>query len=92
MVFGGVLSHDGEMRNKFPEKLAKEVVALLTEQRRKKQLSYSDLAEGSGISCNAISLIEKGQRNPTLLSCLKLCQAMNISLADVIRRAEKSIK
>ncbi len=72
--------------------ITKDIVKQLTDHREAQGLSYGQLAERTGLNRRSISLIEHGERTPTILTCLRLCQALDVSLADVIRRAEKSLK
>ena len=55
-------------------------------------MSKKRLAELSGVTRTAILLMERHERSPSLELLLRLAQAMDISLADVIREAEKTIK
>ncbi len=45
--------------------------------------SYRQLAEKAGISQTTISLIVKGERNPSPDSAAKLCQALNCQFEDI---------
>ncbi|MRJ47521.1 helix-turn-helix transcriptional regulator [Fundicoccus ignavus] len=55
-------------------------------------LTQQQLAEKVGVTRQTISLIEKGNYNPTLKLCLKICYAVNKTLNDVfwIERGEFS--
>jgi len=46
--------------------------------RKIRKMSQSDLEELTGISVTYISSIEKGMRNPSLTSILKLCNALRL--------------
>lgn len=48
----------------------------LKEEREKRKLSQSELAEMVGVSRNTISSIENGQFNPTAKLALILCIAL----------------
>jgi len=77
------------MRNDYAEKILNKVVKLLSETRKAQGLSHETLAQRAGITRPAISHIESGKRKPSLLICLKLAQAMDLKLWEVIKRAEK---
>lgn len=55
-------------------------------------LTQQQLAKKIGVTRQTISLIEKGNYNPTLKLCLKICYAVNKTLNDVfwIERGEFS--
>ena len=46
-------------------------------------LTQQQLAEKVGVTRQTISLIEKGNYNPTLKLCLEICYAVNKSLDEV---------
>ena len=58
--------------------------------RAQADLTQQQLAEKIGVTRQTISLIEKGNYNPTLKLCLKICYAVNKTLNDVfwIERGE----
>jgi transcriptional regulator with XRE-family HTH domain len=78
------------MRDRKSEQVTVQVVALLMAARKKKGLSYQALAEAAGIHRTAISLLERGQRSPSLTMCLKLARALEVDLADLIKKAQKT--
>lgn len=48
------------------------------------------LAEDAGLSQGMISLFERGLRNPSLDTLLRLCDALGLSLSKVLAQAERS--
>jgi transcriptional regulator with XRE-family HTH domain len=50
------------------------------------------LAEMSGLSQGMISLVEHEQRNPSLETMMRICQALKIELSAVLARAERTAK
>ena len=46
-------------------------------------LSQQDLAERVGVSRQTISAIEKGDYNPTIQLCVKICKALGRTLDDL---------
>ena len=53
----------------------------LKAEREKANLSQMELALESGVSQNMITYIENGKRTPTVMTILKLCNAIGISPA-----------
>lgn len=51
--------------------------------RTEKQLSQTELAEAIGVTRQTISLIEKGEYNPTLRLCIAICKALDKTLNDL---------
>lgn len=46
-------------------------------------MTQRDLAEKAGVTRQTISLIEKGEYNPSLKLCLEICYAVNKSLDEL---------
>jgi transcriptional regulator with XRE-family HTH domain len=78
------------MRDRISEQIAEAAVALLTAVRKKKGLSHQFVADASGLNRSAISMIESGKRSPTLKTCLKIARALDVDLADLIKKAQKA--
>ena len=72
------------MRDHDSETQARNIIATLKAERIKQGLSHDRLSEMTGLSRPAISYIEGGKRNPTLLSCLKIAKALKLDLGKII--------
>lgn len=53
--------------------------------REKAGLTQEQLAEISGFSQQYISGLEKGKRNPTIVTLYELAQALSVSHIDLVR-------
>ncbi|HKQ30242.1 MAG TPA: helix-turn-helix transcriptional regulator [Burkholderiales bacterium] len=60
--------------------------------RKRKNLSQETLAFESGLQRNYISLLELGQRTPTLKTIIKLSDVLEIRPSKVVALTEKKIK
>ena len=80
------------MRDSYADDVLKSVVASFKELRKAKGLSHEALAKAAKITRPAISHIENGNRKPTLLVCLRIADALGVSLAKIIAKAEQGIK
>jgi transcriptional regulator with XRE-family HTH domain len=61
----------------------------IKETRESKKLSKTELAALSGLSQPYIGLIENGQRCPSADSLKRIALALEVSLAELVARAEK---
>lgn len=59
---------------------------LLKELREERSLSQSQLALESELDQTFVSLLERGQRQPSLISLFALCDALGIDPDVVVRR------
>ena len=62
----------------------------LRRTREKKGLSMNQVAERAGLSQQMVSYVERGMRNPTLETLLRITEALEVDLADVIKQARKA--
>jgi transcriptional regulator with XRE-family HTH domain len=72
------------------ERICQEVARLLRETREKRRISKNALAQLSGISRRMIGFVERGERNPTLDTLLRLTDAMGVDLEALIKKARKA--
>lgn len=58
--------------------------------RVQKDLTQKDLAEIVGVSRQTINAIEKGEYNPTIKLCRKLCRVLGKSLDELFGEADEN--
>jgi transcriptional regulator with XRE-family HTH domain len=78
-------------KNSVREAITANVVRFLREEREKRGLSMNVVAQRSGLSHSIISLIERDLRNPTLDTLLRIADAIEIDLGEIITRARKEL-
>lgn len=64
---------------------------VLRELREKKNISQEKLAEYCELDRTYISLLERGQRQPTITTIFKLAKALNVSPSALIEKVEKQL-
>jgi len=69
--------------------VCQEVARILREERLKRGLSMTALAEKAGLSQQIVSYIERQMRNPTLDTLLRITGVLAIDLDEVIKRARQ---
>jgi len=75
---------------KLREAVCSEVVRILHNERKRKKISMTRLAEQSGLSQSMISLVERDLRNPTLDTLLRLTDVLEIELSTVLVKAKRT--
>jgi transcriptional regulator with XRE-family HTH domain len=87
------LAYITEVANKKSHEAVNErVAALLRSRRIALGLSMNVVAQRSGLSQQMVSYVERGMRNPTLETLLRICDVLDTPLENVIRRARKSVR
>lgn len=65
---------------------------IIRELRKNRSLTQETLAFRSGLDRTYISLIELGQRSPTLDTLFDLCAALNITPAEILFLVQKRLE
>ena len=60
--------------------------------RKKQKLTQNELANACGLDRTYISMLELGQRSPTLTSCVEIAQGMNLPLRQLIDAFEEELQ
>lgn len=53
--------------------------------RKERGLTQEELAERSGLSQQYLSGLERGKRNPTIVTLYEISQALGVSHVDLVR-------
>jgi transcriptional regulator with XRE-family HTH domain len=70
------------------EEFSRAVVALIKQARQENGWSQATLAEKAGVSRTGVTMVENGDRRPTLYFCHSLAKALDRDLSEFIRAAE----
>ena len=63
---------------------------MLKKERERLRLSMTTVAAKAGLSQQMVSYVERGIRNPTLETLLRITGALDIDLAKIIAQASKT--
>jgi transcriptional regulator with XRE-family HTH domain len=74
-------------KDELRKTVARNVVALLHEERERRGISMNVLAQRCGISQSTVSLIERGLRIPNLDTLLRIAEVLEVNLGKVIAKA-----
>jgi len=55
----------------------------LKSARARMDMSQQDLADAVNVTRQTISAIERGDYNPTINLCIRICKALNVTLNDL---------
>jgi transcriptional regulator with XRE-family HTH domain len=73
--------------SKKRQEVSREVARLLKAEREKKRLSMTVVAARAGLSQQMVSYVERGMRNPTLDTLLRMTDALEMDLPRLLKRA-----
>lgn len=66
------------------------IVAELVDERKRQAVSMNRLAEMTGLSLTSISYVERGLRNPSLETVLRIALALGANLPELMQRSMSS--
>lgn len=72
-----------------PHVITENLAAVFKHIRQQKGLTHQAVADRAGVHRSTVSLIESGKIVPTILVCIKLAQALDTDVKDLLRHAEK---
>ena len=73
------------MNYREAERILSGVMDRLEKERTRQGLSLRRLGALSGVDRTMIAKIEKGDRSPTLIVCLRVADALGLNLHDVLK-------
>lgn len=78
-------------KDELSQSICANVARLLCEERERQNISLNSLAQRAGISRQTISFIETQERNPTLLTLLRITTVLGVPVEDIIGKARRSV-
>ncbi len=77
--------------NRNAQALCVKALAMLQKERERRKLSKYFIAQESGLSPQMIGYVERGLRNPTLETVLRMAAAMDVDFEEILRQARKEL-
>lgn len=68
-----------------------QIIRLLREERERCGLSKYVIAKRAGLSQPMIGYVERGLRNPTLETVLRMADALGMDFAELVKRAQATV-
>lgn len=73
-------------------RICARVMRLLREAREAQGISGSQLADRSGLNQSTISLLDRGERKPTLDTLVRIAGVLKIELGEILLQATEDIR
>ena len=77
-------------KSTLPGKICSLVARSLRDERLRRNVSLNVLAARAGLSRQMVSYVEQELRKPTLDTLLRICEALEIRVEDLIAKARKA--
>ena len=74
------------------KRLLQAVIEILRETREGKSVSMNSLAAKAGLSQQMVSYVERDMRNPTLETVLRMTDALDMDIVDLLTQAKNRSK
>ncbi len=77
--------------NRKAQAICVKAISLLKVERERRKLSKYFIAQESGLSPQMVGYVERGFRNPTLETVLRMAAAMDVEFEKLIKQARKEV-
>lgn len=77
------------MNREDAEKISQKVVEILEQKRIANKVTKLKIAQDTGLSRTAVTLIVNKQNSPTLRTLLMMASSIGVDLKEIIAEAEK---
>jgi transcriptional regulator with XRE-family HTH domain len=68
-----------------------QIVRLLREERERQGLTKYAMAQRSGLSEQMLGYVERGMRQPSLETVVRMAAGLEVDLGDIVKRAQKAL-
>jgi transcriptional regulator with XRE-family HTH domain len=68
-----------------------EITRLLQIERKRRRLSKYAVSQRSGVSQSMLSLVERGFRNPSIETMLRIADGVGVDLSKLIKQARRTV-
>jgi len=75
--------------DKQRQAIISQIIQALREARERQGLSMSKVAERAGLSQQMVSYVERQMRMPTLDTLLRMSEALEINLSELLKNVNK---
>lgn len=72
------------------ETVVDRLIDVLASERKRLELSFNKIASRSGLDHTMVMRVEKKERMPTILTLLRIAEAMEVDLWKLLRDASKA--
>ena len=77
--------------NRKAQAICVTAISRLKMERERRKLSKYFIAQESGLSPQMVGYVERGLRNPTLETVLRMAEAMDVEFEKIIKQARKEV-
>jgi len=77
--------------NRKAQAICVTAISRLKAERERRKLSKYFIAQESGLSPQMVGYVERGLRNPTLETVLRMAEAMDVEFEKIIKQARKEV-
>lgn len=77
--------------DKSYRELCERIVQWLRDERERQGLSKYEMEQRCGLSQQMVGYVERGLRNPSLETAVRMADALGFDLEEVIKQARKSV-
>jgi len=77
--------------NRKAQAICVKALSLLKAERERRKLSKYFVAQESGLSPQMVGYVERGIRNPTLETVLRMAEVMGVEFEQILKQARKEV-
>ena len=78
--------------DKHAEQVCRAAMCILREERERKGVTGTRLAEMCGLNQSTVSLLDRGERKPTLDTLVRISTVLEIDLGEILTKASRVVR